>query len=292
MKVLVTGGNGFTGKYVVSTFEGAGYQVLIGGCCAPLSINEVVFDVLDKKSLLEALSIHKPEGIIHLAGSAFVGEGEASVFYRNNTIGTINLLEAVKESGIDLKKIIISSSANIYGNPTVPVVDENTEPMPVNHYSSSKLAMENMVKGWFSEFPIIITRPFNYTGVGQADNFLVPKIVSHFKRKCEVIELGNINVQRDFSDVSEIALCYLKLFQGQSSSTIVNLCSGISTSLEGIIKEMEFISGRKIEIKVNPDFLRNNEIKTLLGDNTKLKNMINYAPSGELRNTLENMFNS
>ncbi|AGQ30297.1 GDP-mannose 4,6-dehydratase [Serratia liquefaciens] len=292
MKVLVTGGNGFTGKYVVSAFEAAGYQVLVGGRSSPSSKKEVIFDILDKGCLRETLSLHKPDGVIHLAGSAFVGEGDSSVFYRNNTIGTINLLEAVKESGIDVNKIIISSSANIYGNPATSVINENVEPMPVNHYSSSKLAMENMVKGWFSEFPIIITRPFNYTGVGQNVEFLVPKIVSHFKRNCDIIELGNIDVQRDFSDVSEIAICYLKLFDSKHSSTTVNLCSGVSTSLDKIIKEMTDISGRKIEVKVNPDFVRNNEIKILCGDNSRLKNMINFAPSGELRSTLENMFNS
>lgn len=292
MKVLVTGGNGFTGKYVVSAFEAAGYQVLVGGRSAPSSKKEVIFDILDKDNLRETLSEHKPNGIIHLAGSAFVGEGDSSIFYRNNTIGTINLLEAAKASGIDFNKIILSSSANIYGNPTVSVINEDVEPMPVNHYSSSKLAMENMAKGWFSEFPIIITRPFNYTGVGQDTNFLVPKIVTHFKRKCDVIELGNIDVQRDFSDVSEIALCYLKLFESGYSSTTVNLCSGSSISLKKIIKEMESISRQEIKVKVNPDYVRNNEIKVLRGDNTKLKNMINFAPSGELRSTLENMFNS
>ncbi|HID8483738.1 TPA: GDP-mannose 4,6-dehydratase [Serratia marcescens] len=292
MKILVTGGNGFTGKYVVSAFEAAGYQVLVGVRSTPVLDKEVLFNILNKDSLCETLLKYRPDGIIHLAGSAFVGEGDSSVFYLNNTVGTLNLIEAIKLSGIDIKKVIVSSSANIYGNPTVSTIDESIEPIPVNHYASSKLAMESMLKGWYSQIPVIVTRPFNYTGVGQGINFLVPKIVSHFKRNCDVIELGNIDVERDFSDVSEIATCYLKLFESEYTSTVVNLCSGNSTSLKKIIEDMESISGHRMEVRINPAFVRSNEIKILRGDNAKLRNMINFAPSGILHHTLDKMFNS
>ncbi|MEX5715285.1 NAD-dependent epimerase/dehydratase family protein [Serratia ureilytica] len=79
MKILVTGGNGFTGKYVVSAFEAAGYQVLVG-VQHPVLDKEVLFNILNKDSLCETLLKYRPDGIIHLAGSAFVGEGDSSVF--------------------------------------------------------------------------------------------------------------------------------------------------------------------------------------------------------------------
>ena len=77
------------------------------------------------------------------------------------------------------------SSATVYGNQKTSVLDESLAPSPNNYYGISKLAMEFMVRNYFEAFPVIITRPFNYTGIGQSKNFVVPKIVDHFKKKSD-----------------------------------------------------------------------------------------------------------
>jgi nucleoside-diphosphate-sugar epimerase len=150
--------------------------------------------------------------------------------------------------------------------------------------------MECLVKTWFERLPIIITRPFNYTGVGQHPNFLVPKIVAHFCQHKSLIELGNLDVARDFSDVRDIATAYLKLFEIPHTSEIVNLCSGQVTALADIIQAMNAIAGYDIAVQVNPAFVRSNEIKILGGDNRKLKNLTDFVPTIPLTQTLQAMY--
>jgi nucleoside-diphosphate-sugar epimerase len=111
--------------------------------------------------------------------------------YDINFFGTLNILDALVELGQRPAKIVLASSANVYGNPPVEVIDESVCPMPVNHYAISKLAMEFMARTYFDRLNILITRPFNYTGVGQGDNFLIPKIVRHYQEGKTEIELGN-----------------------------------------------------------------------------------------------------
>ena len=102
---------------------------------------------------------------------AFVAHGNAEDFYRVNVLGTLNLLQALAKLDRAPERVIIASSANVYGTPDVGMLDESLCPAPVNHYACSKLAMEHMVRPWFSRFPILITRPFNYTGPGQSEAF-------------------------------------------------------------------------------------------------------------------------
>jgi nucleoside-diphosphate-sugar epimerase len=154
----------------------------------------------------------------------------------------------------------------------------------------SKLAMEHMAKLWFDKFPIIITRPFNYTGPNQEAHFLVPKIVSHFKQGSAGIELGNLDVSRDFSDVRYVAKVYVDLLGSDARSEMVNICSGEGTALKDIISTMEDIAGYQIEVTVNPDFVRNDEIKVLIGSDKRLKSMISLPEKIAIKQTLLDMY--
>ncbi|CAK3664878.1 GDP-mannose 4,6-dehydratase [Vibrio crassostreae] len=291
-KVLLTGADGFTGKYVESELLSRGYSV-VGLVYREAKEGQVACDLTDRKAVVECLKEVKPDYIIHLAALSFVGHADQKAFYDVNVFGALNLLEAAKELGLELKKVVFASSANIYGNPeNVTRISESITPSPVNHYAMSKLAMEHMAKLWFSQYPMIITRPFNYTGPGQAGQFLIPKIVSHFQKKASEIELGNTDVSRDFSDVRDIALAYANLLESDAQSEIVNLCSGQVTSLQSIISMMEDIAGYNITIRVNPDFVRENEIKVLGGDNAKLTSLTGKAPSIMIEKTLTDMYHA
>ena len=291
-KVLLTGVDGFTGKYVAKELTEKGYQV-IGLVYKHAGEGQVACDLTDKQAVKNCLVEVKPDYVIHLAALSFVGHADQRAFYDVNVFGALNILEMAKEIGISFKKVIFASSANIYGNPiAIEKIDESVAPAPVNHYAMSKLAMEHMAKLWFDDFPLLITRPFNYTGPGQAEQFLIPKIVSHFKKKAAEIELGNIDVYRDFSDVRDIAKAYVRLLESSARSEIVNLCSGNVSSLSSIISKMEDIAGYKINVKVNPAFVRDNEIKVLGGDNSKLVFLTGFKPTITIDQTLLDMYNA
>lgn len=219
--------------------------------------------------------------------SSFVGHGVADAFYQVNLLGTRNLLEAIAESGKVPECVLLASSANVYGNTSSGMLNEDALPMPANDYAVSKLAMEHMARLWSSKLPIVVTRPFNYTGVGQADNFLLPKIVSHFRRKAEVIELGNLDVWRDFSDVRSLVAAYRGLVEAKPTGQTVNVSSGVTHSLREVIQLCEAISGHSIRVEVNPAFVRASEVKTLCGDNSRLKSLVADWQTPPLRETLE-----
>jgi len=148
---------------------------------------------------------------------------------------------------------------------------------------------------WADKLPITIVRPFNYTGVGQSINFLLPKIVDHFKRRAPVIELGNVDVVRDFSDVRTVGSCYRRLMErksGFASGDTFNICSGVGHSLLEALEMMQEISGHSPEICVNPEFVRANEVKKLVGSRAKLESAIGPVESIPLRDTLRWMYES
>jgi nucleoside-diphosphate-sugar epimerase len=149
--------------------------------------------------------------------------------------------------------------------------------------------MEHMVATWFERLPIVIARPFNYTGPGQDERFLIPKIVSHFAQGKSVIELGNLDVSRDFSDVRDVVDAYVRLLDSDVRGQRINICSGHAVSLREIISLMEGIARYRINVEVNPAFVRANEIPVLRGDNQRLLAATGFAPRQDLKQTLEDM---
>lgn len=286
-RALVTGIKGFTGQYVAAELEQHGWEVWgIGSHDEAGDARYRRVDLADAKGLRAVIAEVQPDAVVHLAAIAFVGHGDADAFYTVNLIGTRNLLSALAACSKRPECVLLASSANVYGNTTEGVLSEVTPPNPANDYAVSKLAMEYMARLWMDKLPIVTARPFNYTGVGQTESFLLPKIVGHFRRGAEVIELGNLDVWRDFSDVRAVAQAYRRLLDAHPVGEAVNVCSGTTHSLREVIAMVERISGRSIRVEVNPAFVRANEVRTLCGDATKLRRIIGDWATPPLEDTL------
>lgn len=287
---LVTGAAGFTGRYMVSTLREWGYRVVgLMGANAQ-GAEERVCDLTDAAAVRVVIEEVRPDYVVHLAAKSFVASGDHEAFYTVNVFGTLNLLEALAQAGVNPTKVLIASSANVYGTPAVDMIDESVCPAPVNHYANSKLAMEHMVRTWFDRAPIVITRPFNYTGPGQDERFLIPKIVSHFRRKAPFIELGNLDVSRDFSDVRDVVAAYVALLESHAESEIVNVCSGHAIALRRVIDLMNDIAGYGIDVRVNQAYIRANEILRLRGSNDRLRTLIGFVPKISVEETLRTLY--
>jgi nucleoside-diphosphate-sugar epimerase len=203
-------------------------------------------------------------------------------------VGTRNLLEAAANCGREMRCLLLASSANVYGNAmSASPIDEATPMAPANDYAVSKLAMEYMATLWSGRLPITIVRPFNYTGVGQSTSFLLPKIVDHFRHRAPLIELGNLDVVRDFSDVRTVVQRYSRLLAAGVSGQVFNVCSGRGYSLLEVLQIMREISGHDLEVRVNPAFVRSNEVHRLIGSRAKLDAAIGEVPDIALQETLK-----
>ncbi|MGB3151369.1 MAG: GDP-mannose 4,6-dehydratase [Maribacter sp.] len=289
-RMLITGIDGFTGAHLETALIKSGYDVFGTTYSTSRQSNHFQCNILDKVQIKEVLNAIRPIYIIHLAAISFVASENINVIYETNIIGTLNLLEGLDELGLEVKKILLASSAAVYGNIGNELSEEMT-PKPINHYGNSKLAMENMAANYFGKYEIILLRPFNYTGVGQGRDFLIPKIVDHFKREDEFIELGNLYTFREYNSVKTFVDIYIRLLESSFCSGAINICSGSTYSIEQILQIMSELADYSIKVKVNQKFIRKNEIIELKGSTKKLIEIlgssIHYI---DLKHTLRSMY--
>jgi nucleoside-diphosphate-sugar epimerase len=138
--------------------------------------------------------------------------------------------------------------------------------------------------------PIIITRPFNYTGPGQDERFLISKIVGHLRRGARSISLGNLDVSRDFSDVRDVVAAYIALLESDARSETVNICRGRAVALREILRIAGDVAGYEIGVTVEPSLIRPNEIPTLRGSNERLRQLTGMTPQIPIEETVRDMF--
>ena len=283
-RVLLTGSNGFTGTYVSNELSKNGYKVFA-----------LESNLLDLKKLQKELIRINPEYVIHLAGipTVYSPSDSLSKLYEVNAIGTGNLLTTLLDSCNKIKKVIVSSAANIYKEQRKPLlINEKSELMPQNHYACSKLSMEYIAASFFKFLPIVITRPFNYYGVNQKKIFLLPKLIDNFNNKKEIVEVGNLNIEREFNDVRDVSKIYVKLLSSGLESGILNICSGKTYSIKKVIELLSKLTSHNPQIIVNPNFVRSNDIAFLAGDPSTLINQLSFNFEYNLEQTIKWMLDA
>jgi len=259
MRVAVTGAAGFTGRYLLPALERRGHAAIA-----------LEADVTDRHALVAAIVHDRPDAVIHLAAQAFVNVADFGGFYAVNQVGTFNLLDVLATHAPGAQ-VILASTAQVYGAQASGLLDEDQPVLSANHYALSKAAMETGSRFWADRLRITIVRPFNYTGVGQQARYLVPKIVDHFRRRAAAIELGNIDVRRDFGDVRSVVEAYVALLETAAMPTVYNVSTGIVESVRGIVERLETMTGHRIEVRINPEFVRVDDVPVLGGCNDRLR---------------------
>lgn len=291
-RVFITGVNGFTGRYLVERLARDGHELfgLVHHGPGPDDLPGVRVsqaDLRDLAAIGRIVAEVQPERVVHLAAIANVAHGDAAEMYSSNILATRNLLQALASAASPPSAVMIASSANVYGNRQAGVLSEDTPPAPANDYGVTKVACEVLAQVYADRLPIIVTRPFNYTGRGQAEHFVIPKIVAHVRARAPVIELGNLDVARDFSDVRAVADAYARLLDAPAAiGKVFNVCSGKARTLGEVIELAERASGHRLEVRVNKDFVRADEVKTLCGDRTRLESVIGAVQMPDLAETL------
>lgn len=291
-RVLVTGAAGFTGKYLGPRLSEDGHEVYGLSSAVPdptLDGYAKVYecDVADSRRLEQILNEGHFDKIIHLAAIANVAHGDPAQFYTVNMLGTRTLLDLLRRANTQPSAVLLASSANIYGNATQGAIDESAPPAPVNDYAISKYGMELIASLFSQQLPLIIARPFNYTGRGQSPDFVIPKIIEHVRQRARWIELGALNVARDFSDVRTVVDAYARLISTEAAiGQTINVCSGNAIELSELLEKIRAIANFLPEVRINPRFLREGEVQILLGSKQKLEALIGPLRGIPLAETL------
>lgn len=301
MRSLVTGATGFVGQYLMQLLVEKGHEV-----CGTFHRNAGEFefsrcrlerlDILEKEPFRKLLLDFKPDEIYHLAAIAITTNEEREPYYLNNFLGTVNLFEAVLET-LPRCRVLFVGSANTYG--PVPVdkqpIKEEEILRPVNHYAASKAAAD-MAACAYAEggMHVVRVRPFNHAGPGQTTDYVCSRLSKQVAEvslglREPVIDVGNLDAARDFTDVRDVVRAYRLLLQNGQPGEAYNVCSQIAFSVREIVSILARNAGLEIEVKTRPDLLRITDIPILVGNREKIFRATGWEPEIPFTKTLADL---
>ena len=292
-RILVTGASGFIGSHLVKELKDQKLEFLAIDAKKMLGLSEDrqrEVSLLEKEKLDNTIKEYQPNVVIHLAAVASVTHENVGEIYNVNVCGTANLLEAVKKNCPFKTRIILISTAGVYGNQNVELYDENLPFNPANHYSYSKMVTEYLSRQYRDDMEIIIVRPFNIIGAGQREVFLIPKLVKSFADKKEVIQVGNIKSYRDYVDVQYCVQILKELIlRNKIDFDTLNICSGIPCSGEMVIDLLKDITGFKPKVEISNEFVRQNEVWKMIGNPQRVLYFMDGRKGKDIRSILVDM---
>lgn len=274
-RVLVTGAAGFTARYAISLLKERGLEVL--------GLSSADVDIRDAAAVRDTVTPMAPDYVLHLVGTSNLPDSEADRAYGVNVEGTVNLLKACDRLAIRPKKILLVSSSFVYGDTGASYASEDAPLMPNGAYGKSKLEMERAAARWSGRLPIVIVRPFNYTGVGHGERFLIPKLVRVFREEGADVSFVDPNAVRDYSDVRWVASVYADLLERPDAGITLNVCSGIGTRLPAIVELLEKLTGCSASNRQPEDSRRRT---SLVGNPDRLSALLGKSSPYSLEDTL------
>jgi len=293
MKALVTGASGFVGGHLTKELLKNNYEVYGASL---LSHNDLfVADFTNFGEVRSLIQRVNPEVIFHLAAIAFVPASwkNPEFVFKVNTLGTLNLFEAVRSLGIDPVIVSVGSSEE-YGlvlENELPI--KETNPLrPLSPYAVSKIGMDFLGYQYFKSYgmKIVRTRAFNHEGYGRGPQYMTSsfakQIVEIKYKKRSVIKHGDLSSKRDITDVRDTVRAYRLASELCEHGEVYNIGSGNLYSAEEILKTLIRISGVKVKTEIDPDRLRPSDVKILQSDSTKFKEKTGWKPKYNIKQTL------
>jgi GDP-4-dehydro-6-deoxy-D-mannose reductase len=295
MRALVTGADGFVGRWLVAHLESSGDQVTrlvrhqAGGA--------EMADLTRREDIGEVLRSARPEAIYHLAAVAF-GPGASADIHAAvnvNVVGTLNLLEGcatLREPPV----VMIPSSAEVYAPQATPL-GEDAAVGPVNAYGATKLAQESVGLAYHhaERVPVAVIRAFNHIGPGQRWDFSVPSFARQLAAmavsgRSSTMRVGNLSAARDFTDVRDVVRAYRLVVAGRHVGRPLNVASGRAINIGEVVKRLVQLSGVDVAIEVDASRLRTVDVPVLVGDASELWRLTSWRPRIPLETTLRDVW--
>jgi GDP-4-dehydro-6-deoxy-D-mannose reductase len=287
MIAYITGGAGFVGRWLAEHLATRGDEVL--------SVDAEV-DVTDPAAVKESVTTCAPEVIYHLAGLAHVGRSweDPGLTFKVNALGTLNLLEAAAACERP-PRVIVVSSAEVYGAAGAEPVTEDRELRPVSPYAASKAAAELLGLQQFlgRDLPVIRVRPFNHVGPGQAPDFVVPalarRIVAAERQGGGPVPVGNLDAVRDFTDVRDVVRAYRLLAERGEPGEVYNVGSGKGLRVSEVAERLIALAKAEVELVRDESLYRPVDVPVFVGDAAKLTAATGWGPEMSLDDTLSDV---
>jgi len=302
MRALVTGANGFVGRYLSDALRAAGHDVFeAAGPDSPDS--QGLLDLCDFASVRAVVKDAAPDVVFHLAAQTFVPDAIRSpqATYEANIIGTARLLEALRELRDMNKKnprIMLASSAEVYGHhaPADFPLKETAAVHPANPYAASKVAAEAiaLAEAQTYELDVIVTRAFNHIGPGQSDRFVVASFAAQLAAvvngNAPFLSAGNLSAQRDFLDVRDVVAAYITLMKGGKQGEIYNVSSGTAIAISEVLRRLITVAHAAVEVREDPDRMRPSDVPYFYGDSSKVRAATGWQPLISLDASLRDIY--
>ena len=293
MRALITGAGGFVGAHLADHLLAAGDHVE----CTDRSTGGA--DILDRHAIAAEVRDARPDVIYHLAGQADVAASwtDPQGTLRINAEGTMNVLEAAADAGVD--RVVAVSSAEVYGKigaADLPI-DESLPLNPASPYAASKAAAEMIGIQWANAgLGVIRARAFNHLGPGQSERFVAAALGGRMVRAkaagAHEITVGNLDARRDFTDVRDVVRAYWSLLDRGEGGEAYNVCGGRGYRIREMLDMLLAGSSARVEVRVDPERLRPSDIPVLVGDPSRLRAATGWEPEIPLERTLADLLES
>lgn len=289
MKALITGSSGFIGGHLVSELEANGYEVV--KCDLRASKGTVAMDIMNQEMIQSVLEEHKPDVIINMAGQANVGLSwkRPQLTVQLNTVGLVNILEAVREVNKKIRVIAVGSSDE-YGSleERGANVTEDIPVKPITPYAISKQAQELFAQLYVRSYgmDICMIRLFNLGGPGQAKGYIISDFASGIAEveagKREYMSVGNLESARDFTHVKDACRAVRLIAEKGHVGEVYNISSGTTHKAQEVLDKLIGMAEQPIEVQQDPSRMRPSDTPVVCGNHDKLTAHTGWMPEKSL----------